>query len=76
MVGIPRTEDIMVEYPYQLSGVMRQRMMIAVAISCKPNLLIADKPTTALDVTIRAQILKLLVETLQQNVIITYYISE
>ncbi|WP_449622173.1 ABC transporter ATP-binding protein [Robertmurraya sp. Marseille-Q9965] len=62
LVGFPRAEETMKEYPHQLSGGMRQRAMIAIAISCDPKLLIADEPTTALDVTIQAQILDLMNE--------------
>jgi len=65
-VGIPIPEQRVNEYPHQLSGGMRQRAMIAMAMSCDPSLLIADEPTTALDVTIQAQILDLMRSLLQE----------
>ena len=59
MVGIPKAKDRLNDYPHQFSGGMRQRAMIAMALTCNPQILIADEPTTALDVTIQAQIIEL-----------------
>ncbi|KKK63084.1 hypothetical protein LCGC14_2997880, partial [marine sediment metagenome] len=66
-VGFADPQQRVTEYPHQMSGGMRQRVMIAMAMSCEPRLLIADEPTTALDVTIQAQILDLLDELQEQN---------
>jgi ABC-type dipeptide/oligopeptide/nickel transport system ATPase component len=67
MVGIPDAGSQLSRYPHLFSGGMRQRLMIAMAVSCQPKLIIADEPTTALDVTVQAQILDLLKQICKEN---------
>ena len=74
-VGIPSPDMRISDYPHQLSGGMRQRVMIAIAICCNPDLLIADEPTTALDVTVQAQILELMSETQKDRGMATLLIT-
>lgn len=74
-VGMPDAKRAMKKFPHTLSGGMRQRAMIAMALSCNPRLLIADEPTTALDVTIQAQIMKLLKELQQENGMAVIFIT-
>lgn len=75
LTGIPNPENCMKKYPHELSGGMQQRVMIAMALSCEPSLLIADEPTTALDVTIQEQILNLIAELNEKTGMSVQFIS-
>lgn len=75
LVGMPQPKNVLKSYPYQISGGMRQRAMIAMALSCRPNLLIADEPTTALDVTTQAQILTLMQQLQSEIGMATVFIT-
>jgi oligopeptide/dipeptide ABC transporter ATP-binding protein len=75
LVGIPRPDRLVDEYPFRLSGGMRQRAMIAMALSCNPTMLIADEPTTALDVTTQAQILDLMLKLQQDYGMALFFIT-
>jgi peptide/nickel transport system ATP-binding protein len=75
LVGMSDPEERLKEYPFQLSGGLRQRVMIAIAMACQPKLMIADEPTTALDVTIQAQILRLMKNLTEKNNMATMFIT-